>query len=93
MTLRDIMEIGTSGMTATEKREEQARRLEVARKVTQLGERARDLRKCLAILNFREGSESKKSYEKEIRSCERKLRRIKADESEWLKHAAWFMYA
>ena len=93
MTITEIMEIGTDGMSTVEKNTEQARRLEVARKVTQLGERASVLRKSLEILNFRKGSEARKSYEKEIRSCERKLRRIKADESEWLKHAAWFLYA
>lgn len=34
MTITEIMEIGTNGMTETEKRNEQARRLAVARKVT-----------------------------------------------------------
>jgi len=93
MTITEIMEIGTTGMTAAEKTAEQARRLYVARKVTEIGERADILRKSLAILKFKPGSEARKSYEKEIRKCERKLRRIKADESEWLKAAAWFMYA
>ena len=93
MTIKEIMKIGTDGMSMVEKNTEQERRLDVARKVTKLGERANVLRKSLEILNFRKGSEARKSYEKEIRSCERKLRRIKADEGEWLKQAAWFMYA
>ena len=93
MTITEIMEIGTKGMTDQEKQDEQVRRLAVARKVTEIGEKADTLRKCLAILNFKPGCDARKSYEKKIRMCERKLRHIKAAEGEWLKAAAWFMYA
>ena len=76
MTIKEMMKIGTSGMTDQQKDEEQARRLKVVERINHLG-------KLATLLDD----------QKKKNRCNRELKRIKADESEWLKQAAWFMYA
>ena len=75
MTIKQVMEIGTTGMTEKEKEAEQARRLSVAEKVTKLGEML------------------KEADEKQKRKLVRSMKRIKSNESAWLREAAWFLYA
>ena len=70
---------------------EQLRRLKVVERVNKVAEIASDLQKSLDILSLK--GEARRAYEKKIRHYNRELRRIKADEGEWLREAAWFMYA
>ena len=76
MSIKEVMKIGTNGLTAKQKDEEQARRLKVVERINHLGK--------LAILM---------DDQKKKNRINRELKRIKADESEWLKQVAWFLYA
>ena len=81
MTIKEMMKIGTSEMSAEQKEAEQARRLKVVERINVQLEILPADYKCCKVWKNR-----KKSYTRE-------LKRIKASESEWLKQAAWFMYA
>lgn len=83
MTIKELMKIGTSGMTEKQKDEELARRLKVAERINKLAESVKQI----------EGLPDDKARKNQKKSYARKLKQIKADESVWLKQAAWFMYA
>jgi len=78
MSIKEVMKLGTAGMNTAQKQEEKERRIKVAETITKLGGQ---LAENKAAKN-----------EKKVRELTRKLNRIKADESVWLKEAAWFMY-
>lgn len=82
MTIKEMMKIGTNGMTDEQKDVELARRLKVVERINQLAEK---VKKIESIPDDKERKIQKKC-------CARKLKKIKADESLWLKQAAWFMY-
>jgi hypothetical protein len=83
MTIKELMKIGTNGMTDEQKDEELARRLKVAERINKLAESVKQI----------EGLPDDKALKNQKKSYARKLKQIKADESVWLKQAAWFMYA
>ena len=83
MTIKELMKIGTSGMTEEQKDEELARRLKVVERINKLAESVKQIE---SLPDDKARKNQKKSYA-------RKLKQIKADESVWLKQAAWFMYA
>ena len=91
MTLKDIMKIGTKGMSAQEREQEQERRLKVAERVTLLGNRIYGGK--IALKGCAKGSADEKKLNSQIKDWNRELNRIKGDESCWLKEAAWFIYA
>lgn len=76
MTIKEIMEIGTSGMNTAQKQEEKERRIKVVDRINHIG----------LMVKVSEDKKQKSRYNRE-------LRKIKADESEWLRNAAWFLYA
>ena len=78
MSIKEVMKLGTAGMNTAQRQEEKERRIKVAEQIAKLGGQ-------LAI------SKAAKD-EKRVKVLTRKLNRIKADESVWLKEAAWFMY-
>lgn len=90
MSIKEIMKIGTSGMSTAQKQEEQERRIDVSVRINQL-----QVKKIACETEARKvekGSEAAKMLNRKIKSYNRELNRIKADESVWLKQAAWFMY-
>lgn len=91
MTIKEIMKIGTSGMNTAQRMEEQERRIEVSVRINRLQE------KVVACegeaKKVEKGSPAAKILNSKIRKAKKELNRIKADESVWLREAAWFMYA
>lgn len=91
MTIKEIMNYGTNGMSKAQMTEEQERRVKVAERINLLGNRVNvgkaSLRAC------EKGSAAAKKLNTQIRGWEREMNRIKGDERCWLKEAAWFMYA
>lgn len=83
MMIKELMKIGTNGMTEEQKDEELARRLKVVDRINKLAESVKQI----------ENLPDDKARKNQKKSYARKLKRIKADESVWLKQAAWFMYA
>lgn len=90
MSIKEIMEFGTSGMNTAQRMEEQERRLKVSERLNTLQIRLsgcetaeKDCDKC---------SDASKMLKGKIRQYKREMNRIKADESIWLKQAAWFLY-
>ena len=91
MTIKEIMEIGTSGMDTAQKQEEQERRIMVSERINLLQVKTIACEK--EAKKVEKGSETSKMLNRKIKSYARELNRIKASESEWLREAAWFMYA
>ena len=91
MTIREIMKIGTKGMSTAEKLEEQERRISVSERINQLQVKTIACEK--EVKKVEKGSEAARMLNRKIKSYNRELNRIKASESEWLREAAWFMYA
>jgi hypothetical protein len=91
MTIKEIMKIGTSGMNTAQKMEEQERRIEISVRINRLQEKVvaceSEARKV------EKGSPAARMLNGRIRKAKKELNRIKADESVWLREAAWFMYA
>ena len=91
MTIKEIMKIGTKGMTAAEKQKEQERRIQVSERINLIQVRMMDCeREQKKVEN---GSKSQKVLKAKVRSYSRELLRIKGAEHDWLKEAAWFLYA
>lgn len=91
MTIQEIMKIGTSGMNTAQKAEEQERRITISQRINLLQVRVMDCEK--ESRKVEKGSEASKMLKRKIRNANKELNRIKADESAWLREAAWFMYA
>ena len=91
MTIKEIMKIGTKGMNTAQKKEEQERRINVSIRINQIQAKRlaceQEVKKCA------KGSPAAKLLNGRIRNYNRELNKIKADESIWLREAAWFMYA
>ena len=91
MTIKEIMNIGTKGMSKAQREVEQERRVKVVERINLLGNRVSgcksELQKC------EKGSQAAKKLNGKIKDMNRELNRIKGEESRWLKEAAWFMYA
>lgn len=90
MSIKEIMNIGCEGYTRKQKEAEQERRIEVAQKVTKLGGKISEVLAEVKGLN-KDSAEAKKLNGK-IRHLRREMDKIKADESVWMREAAWFMY-
>ena len=90
MSITEIMRIGTSGMTAEQKDEEQARRMKVVDRINYIGTMTDRINVQLQLLpaNYK----ACKIWKNKKSRYNRELKRIKANESEWLRQAAWFMY-
>lgn len=91
MSIKEIMEIGTQGMNTAQKQEEKERRVKVVERINTIGEKIARIDVQLKILP----AEYKccKIWKQRKQEYIRQLRKIKSDESIWLKDAAWFMYA
>lgn len=91
MSINEIMKIGTKGMNTAQKQEEQERRIKVSERINLIQS------KKVACENEAKGCEKGSPVAKmlngKIKQYNRELNKIKADESEWLKEVAWFMYA
>ena len=91
MTIKEIMKIGTSGMNTAQRNEERERRIEVSVRINRLQEK---VIACEAeARKVEKGSPASRMLKSKIRTANKELNRIKADESVWLREAAWFMYA
>ena len=91
MSINEIMEIGTSGMDAAQKQEEKARRVKVVERINYMAEMIERINIQLKILPA--DYKCCKVWKNQKNRYNRELKRIKASESEWLREAAWFMYA
>ena len=90
MTIKDIMKIGTKGMNAKQKQEEQERRIAVSERINLLQVR---IITCEGeAKKLEKGSPAAKKLNAKVRGYNRELQRIKGDESVWLKEAAFFLY-
>ena len=91
MTIKEIMKIGTSGMSTAQKMEEQERRIEISVRINRLHE---NVVACESeARKVEKGSPDARMLNGRIRKAKKELNRIKADESVWLREVAWFMYA
>lgn len=91
MTIKEIMKIGTKGMTTAEKMEEQERRIQVSERINLIQVRMLDCER--EQKKVEKNSKADKMLKAKARSYNRELLRIKGAEHEWLKEAAWFLYA
>ena len=91
MTIKEIMKIGTSGMNTAQKMEEQERRIEISVRINRLQEKVVSCES--EARKVEKGSPAARMLNGRIRKAKKELNRIKADESVWLREAAWFMYA
>lgn len=91
MSIKEIMEIGTSGMDATQKQKETERRLKVVERINFMAEDIRKINIQLKLLPA--DYKCCRIWKNRKNRYNRELNRIKANESEWLREAAWFMYA
>lgn len=91
MTIKEIMKIGTSGMSTAQKMEEQERRIEVSQKINQLQVKVIECES--EAKKVEKGSPAAKMLNSKIRKANKELKRIKSAESVWLREAAWFLYA
>lgn len=90
MSINEIMKVGTNGMTASEKQNEQERRIKVAERINAIGEKIARIDVQLKILPAEYGC--CKIWKQKKKEYQRQLRKIKSEEGNWLKEAAWFMY-
>ena len=91
MSIKEVMTIGTSGMTTAQKQEEQEHRIKVCERINLLQVRILGCEK--AVKGCENGSKAAKELNYRIKQYNREMNRIKGEESHWLKEAAWFMYA
>ena len=91
MTIKEIMKIGMSGMNTAQKQEEQERRIEVSVRINRLQEKVVSCQS--EAKKVEKGSPAAKMLNSKIKKANKELNRIKADESIWLREAAWFLYA
>lgn len=92
MSINEVMKIGTKGMTQEQITAERERRVGVVERLNKIGEQLDATKKAVGILNLKKGSDAQKAYARKIRQLEKSIDRIKADESSWMKEAAWFLY-
>lgn len=90
MTIKEAMQFGCDGMTEQEIVEETVRRLKVIEKINAMGELITRLDVQIVLLPA--DYNAVKIFKRRKRNTIKKLNRIKADESIWLRQAAWFMY-
>lgn len=90
MSIKEIMNIGCEGFTRKQKEAEKERRIEVAQKVTTLGNKIAGF--VAETKGLDKGSLEAKKLNGKIRHLRREMDKIKADESVWMREAAWFMY-
>lgn len=90
MSINEVMKIGTAGMTEEQRQTEQERRLKVVEKLNKMNEKIERINVQLKILPAEYGV--CKIWRQRKAGYNRQIRKIKADESEWLKVVAWFMY-
>ena len=91
MSINEIMKIGTAGMNTAQRMEEQERRVKVVERINFMTEMIDRINVQLKLLP----SDYKccKIWKNRKNRYRMELNRIKANESEWLREAAWFMYA
>ena len=92
MSINEVMKIGTQDMTQEQITAERDRRIGVVEKLNRIGEQLDTTKKAVGILNLKKGSDAQKAYARKIRQLEKNISKIKADESSWMKEAAWFLY-
>ena len=90
MTITEAMKIGTNGFTPEQMDEEQARRLKVVDRINYMDEMIKRINLQLALLP--ENYKCCKIWRNRKSRYKSEFKRIKAAESEWLKHVAWFIY-
>ena len=91
MTINEVMTIGTNGMTQEQIELEKLRRVKVVERVNYMAEMIDRINIQLKLLP--NGYNCCRSWKNRKARYNRELKRIKASESEWLREAAWFMYA
>lgn len=90
MTIKEVMKIGTDGMTEEERQEEKERRLKAVERLNKLNDKIERINVQLKVLPESYGC--CKIWENRKNGYVREMRKIKANESVWLKEVAWFIY-
>lgn len=90
MSISEVMAIGTKGMNTAQRQEEKERRIKVAERINKLGDKIKRIDEQLKVLP--NDYKCCKIWKQRKAGYIRQIRKIKADESEWLKEAAWFLY-
>ena len=90
MSINEVMAIGTNGMNTAQRQEEKERRIKVVERLNKLGDKINQIDIQLSILP----NEYKccQIWKRKKTGYVRQIRKIKADESGWLKQVAYFLY-
>ena len=90
MSIKEIMLLGTDGMTTAQKQEEKERRIKVSERINLLHSKKTACEN--AARTCEKGSAAAKLLNGKVKQYNREINRIKGEESGWLKSVAWFMY-
>ena len=90
MTINDVMKIATEGMNTAQRQEEKERRIKTVERLNKLDEKVKRINIHLKLLPAE--CDCCKIWRNRRNSYNREIRKIKANESAWLKEVAWFIY-
>lgn len=90
MTIKDMMKLGTTGMSTAQKQEEQERRIKISERINLI--HARQIACENEVEKCDKDSSAERMLKDKIRHYDKELARIRSEESDWLKEVAWFMY-
>lgn len=90
MTINEVMKIATEGMSTAQQQEEKERRIKTVERLNKLNEKVNRINIHLKLLPPE--YECCKIWKNRRNSYNREIRKIKANESAWLKEVAWFIY-
>lgn len=91
MSIKEIMQIGTDGMSKAEIQGEQERRLKVVERINYISEMVKRIN--IQLEQLPASCKVCKIWKNRRNRYNREIKRIKADEGSWLRDVAWFMYA
>ena len=92
VSINEVMKIGCEGMSVSQKSAERERRIKVCERINQIGEKLSVVQIAYQKVQNQKGSEALRKAKAQKRHLVKVFDQIKAEESEWLKEAAWFLY-
>lgn len=90
MTINEVMKIATEGMNTARRQEEKERRIKTVERLNKLNDKIERINIQLKVLPA--DYKCCKIWRNRRNSYNREIRKIKANESAWLKEVAWFIY-
>ena len=90
MIINEVMKIATEGMNTAQRQEEKERRIKAVERLNKLNDKIERINIQLKVLpaNY----ECCKIWRSRRSAYTLEIRKIKANESAWLKEIAWFIY-